>query len=186
MQPSRRELRSLPALIWAAFRGAWGAVVGLIGVAATVGAWFVSPQETVPLAWFVGLAMLCALLGVTLFEAARRALAYALKPLPKVRLAVDETASGGSVVLVLDESSLFSTGMAISLFIIEHNDYEIRLGSGYVDTIREDGRIQVRLVNFVKGRQAHIDKVRQNDATALKNARVKPFLPWDDRITSPE
>ena len=150
----------------------------MLGVLITAGAWFVAPTSNVPLPWFVALASVAVLVVMTLGEAARRALRFAARPLPNIRLAVDEVASGGGLVLVLDESSHFSTGIAVTLFIVVHGDYEARLGTGYVETIREDGRIQVRIVNLGSGHLEELQKVRLNDASVLKNLRVKPSLVW--------
>ena len=178
MQPSPRELRSLPRLLGAAFRSSWSAALGALSFAATVGAWFLGSGSNVPLFWFVALASISVLVAATLFEATRRAFENAARPLPDVRLAIDEASNGGGIVLVLDESPLFSISMAVSMFAIEHGDYEARLGTGFVDTIREDGRIQVRIVNLERGREDVLQRLRQSDAATLKNIRVKPFLSW--------
>jgi hypothetical protein len=161
--------------MWASFRGAAGAVIGLLGTIGTFAAWFVDPTQKIGLPWFVALTTVSLILAVTLFEAARRALRHAARPLPAVRLAVREDTSG-TIVLVLDGSPLFSTDLSVSVFAVEHEDYEAQIATGYVETVREDGRIQVRLVEIAVGRNEYIQNLLQNDMRILKKIKVKPYL----------
>lgn len=161
--------------MWASFRGAAGAVIGLLGTVGTFAAWFVDPTQKIGLPWFVALTTVSLVLTVTLFEAARKALSHAARPLPAVRLAVTEETTG-SIVLVLDGSPLFSTDLAVSVFAVEHEDYEAQIATGYVETVREDGRVQVRLIEIASGRHELIQNLLRNDMHILKKIRVKPYL----------
>ena len=177
VQPNPRELRSLSALIWASFRGIGGAVIGLFGVAGTFAAWFVRPTATVRLPLVVAILAASIIASVTLFEAARRALRKAARPLPRVRAAAAEnTPSGNSIVLVLDESPLFSAGILVTVFVVEHDEFESRIATGYVETVREDGRSQVRLTEVAPAKTAVLEAIERNDARVLSRLKVKPFV----------
>lgn len=141
MQTSSRELSTLSRLLWMSFRGTVGTFVGIVGLLASIAAWFIPGTSTIPLAVYVVTVVLCVAVIVVLLEAARIARLHAANPLPRVRLSLREgsTPAEGHVILILEPSPMFSHGLMASIFLLEQDHYERFVGHGVVQNVQDDG-----------------------------------------------
>ena len=104
------------------------------------------------------------------FGAKRRAALPAL-------LTVERWGDSGRLILVLRPSVLFSHESSVAIFHNE-NSVEHLLGVGYVETIQENGLIQVRIIHFVEpeGSQFWTRLIAKN-RDVLPQILVKPYVP---------
>jgi hypothetical protein len=57
------------------------------------------------------------------------------------------------------------------------NQYEYLIGIGIVSNIQDDGIIQITLDTCISGRDEEYEKLKKNDATIIRNVRVKSQVP---------
>lgn len=160
------------------FRGTIGTFVGVIGLLASIAAWFIPGTSTVPLALYIVTVVLCIAFIVILFEATRIARLHAANPLPRVRLSLRDGApsSEGHVILILEPSPMFSHGLLVSIFLLEQDHYERFVGHGVVQNVQDDGLIQIRIEGIVEGFQNMIADLEASKAQVLSRLRVKPYV----------
>lgn len=77
---------------------------------------------------------------------------------------------------LLEASELFSYGIMVS-FYYDDGDFEALIGLGIVEHIREDKRIQVRIVAPASGYEEIMERFKRNEAQVIKNVTVKPHVP---------
>jgi hypothetical protein len=62
-------------------------------------------------------------------------------------------------------------------FYYDDGDFEALIGLGIVEHIREDKRIQVRIVAPASGYEEIMERFKRNEAQVIKNVTVKPHVP---------
>ncbi|MAF31587.1 MAG: hypothetical protein CMF60_05225 [Magnetococcales bacterium] len=90
---------------------------------------------------------------------------------PKV-LTISSQIEHGQTVLLLDESSLFNVNIKVSIYKMV-DDIELHIGNGYVETIRSDKKIQIKITDTFND-DLWTDIVQKN-SDALKRTIVKPI-----------
>jgi hypothetical protein len=145
-----------------------------------MGAVFAGPS----LRWklvFTGIVLLSTLLLLALFtlaHAAYKGHKDAANVLPEIlHVAESNTFEQSELVCLLEPSELFSHGIFVSFYAIAEEGLEVLVGIGVVTNVQKDGKIQVALTDIVEGYKQEVDKLKRNDAVALKNTRVKNTVP---------
>ena len=81
------------------------------------------------------------------------------------------------VVCLLEQSELFSHGVAVSFYFKGDGGFEVLIGTGCVLNVQEDRRIQVGLNRAVEGQEATVGKLQGNNSDTLQRLIVKPNVP---------
>ncbi len=171
--------RSFLALLWESADATHIFAFGFVGLSVAFLAWYFLPKVCVPIILVVLLGAVWFILVVILGHAALKAFHFARKPLPAIRAAksVPRVYSQFKALLFVEPSDLFSTGSLVSLYLIEDGEFELLFGVGEVLIVQESGLIQVGLRDVLPEHADSISKLLANDATFLKNLRVKPSVP---------
>ena len=80
------------------------------------------------------------------------------------------------VVCLLEQSELFSHGVAVSFYFKGVEEFEVLIGIGHVLNVQEDRRIQVGLNRVVEGQEATVSKLQGNNSDTLQRLIVKPSV----------
>lgn len=150
-----------------------------LGLAVGLAAWIFGSDVRVPLVSVAIFGSVAVILGATLTHAVLVAHAAALKRLPRVRIAKVPPSSYRDVrvVLLLDESELFSVDALVAVYKIEDEDYEALVAIGRVLIIQDSGLIQIGVTNILPEAAESFEKVLRNEKSALKALIVKPHVP---------
>jgi len=70
-------------------------------------------------------------------------------------------------------------------FYHDDGDFETLIGLGIVEHIREDKRIQVKIVAPAAGYEDIMEKLKRNEAQILRSVIVKPHVPQSYLTLSP-
>ncbi len=170
-------------------RGFWGTVwLGLwkaqlvlgsiLAIVLAVALWILRPEQTVPIAWVVLLAVISVILVVGFGNAAYELFRKG-RTLPQVLSGrkIAPLAQETELLLLLEPSSLFAHDTWVSFFHIDGDNFERLIGVGSVVNIQEDGRIQVGMSQASLGYEEIIKGLTRNDSGLLKRTRVKPSIP---------
>ncbi len=71
---------------------------------------------------------------------------------------------------------MFSYGITVA-FYYDDGNFETLIGIGIVEHIREDKRIQVKIIAPSEGHEELMDRVKRNDNEVVRNVTVKPHVP---------
>ena len=82
-----------------------------------------------------------------------------------------------SVVCLLEQSELFSHGVAVSFYFKDAGEFEVLIGTGLVLNVQDDRRIQVGLKHIGNGQEATVSKLQENNSDTLQRLIVKPNVP---------
>jgi hypothetical protein len=151
-----------------------GVAVSVLGVVLGVVLWRVPPETTVSIAWPLsvgaGLLALCCLLA----EMLRASVAEGQMTLPRILSCLSDAVgvSSGRLLLV-EPSRLLGHGMAVSIYIMQ-NEFEILIGSGMVQNVQQNLRVQVAVMEAREGTDAIWDDIMANKADALKATLIRP------------
>jgi len=67
--------------------------------------------------------------------------------------------------------------MWVSFYRVDEQNVEVPIGLGTVINIQSDGRILLEVARVFPGHEEFAARVRDNNAGALENMRVKPYVP---------
>lgn len=167
--------KSFWGIVWLNFIKIQGPLLAIIGIAL----WFFSPQATVSLR----LLLLIVILGlVILFTLASTAYEFFTKSkqflfLPKVIRSKKITVNQKPyLIFLLESSELFSYDFYVSFYYLE-NEFEQLIAIGRVSNIQQDSRIQVEVIYLISGCEEILNRLANNDSTALEKTKVKPNIP---------
>lgn len=113
---------------------------------------------------------------VTLLHALAR-LSRSTGGLPQIRAGrppFDHTSA--TLVCVADPSDLFNIGIWVAFFRVTEEDIQEPIGIGSVVNEEDDGKIVLQMDRVFKEHEDFAERVRSNDAGALKKLRVKPYF----------
>ena len=163
---------------------AGGPFLVVFGIVLTIVVWQIDRDATIRL-WIT--LLVSGLLGtstVTFFKAARESFSARRSALPRVQVVVDASRdiSGGSVIILLEPSDLFSHNTLVSFYLRSGDGFERFMGIGKVRHVQEDGRIQAEILDWEK--EDVLMKLKANDSTILRRILVKPSVPdtYIDRV----
>jgi hypothetical protein len=100
------------------------------------------------------------------------------KGLPKLILVQQQTIAGEepAYFCLLEPSHLFSYGIMVS-FYHDDGNFETLIGLGRVEHIREDHRIQVKIMAAAAGYENMMEQLKRSESEILKKIAVKPNVP---------
>lgn len=164
---------------WTSAKRAYGALVVVLGIPVSFVFWLVHPESqiSVPLVLAIGFVLVG--LVCTLAHLAFSTLQRINQPLPRV-LQTRAQASREDVrgtICLLEPSTLFSHGTAVSFYFRNEDDFEILVGLGRVLNVQDDGRIQVEVGTIMRGQEGIMRDLEQNKKDMLARLRVKPTVP---------
>ena len=153
-------------------------MVSAISLFVMIGAFFWLDTKTVALRWVILVGTLTVFVVAILVDLTVRLSSAARASLPSARAGYPPSSpyDQGVGVLLLDPSDLFSQDAVVSVFS-RQNDFERLIGVGQVLTIQDNGLIQVVVLKDLGSDDKLWERLRSNDATALRDVLVKPSIP---------
>lgn len=124
----------------------------------------------------IGIVAIAVIVIVTLLHALAR-LSRSTGGLPKIRAGrppFDRTRA--TLVCVADPSELFNIGIWVAFFRVTEEDVQEPIGVGSVVNVEDDGKIVLEMARVFREHEDFAQRVRNNDAGALKKLRVKPYF----------
>ena len=166
-------------MFWRSARRAHGSLVAILSVPLALLLWIFSPTTQVPLGMVIIASTLGAAVLLTLAHMAYSAIQEFSGRLPRVIYSCKGTGAfeDHPVVCLLEQSELFSHGMAASFYFKGAGGFEVLIGTGCVLNVQEDRRIQVGLNLAVEGQEATVCKLQGNNSDTLQRLIVKPNVP---------
>lgn len=161
------------AEVYNSFRGTGGFVATAIGLALTVWGLLFPTPFLVDVRWLLGALVVAYIVMVTFSDLAKRALSSGYAA-PKVILGHKD---GDNFLLLLAPSNAFGNNSVVSVYHQE-SDFEIFIGLGRVNTVQQDGKIQV-LVLDRSNRDELWERICRPDKTLLAALIVKPTVPFE-------
>ncbi len=147
--------------------------------------WFWKPDIKIPLSIFMSfLAFVCLLtiLLVTMINVLwqKYKSEYEKKNnLPKV---VDVMTSRGTLILILNKSTLFAHGIYVSVYLNNNSGTESYIGAGRVRNIQENGLIQVQIIDWENDYERELREIEEKSEIVLSKILVRPYIN-EERIT---
>ena len=80
------------------------------------------------------------------------------------------------MIFLLESSELFSYDTIVSFYYLE-DEFEQLIAIGRVSNIQQDSKIQVEVIYLISDCKEILDRLANNDSTALEKTRVKPNIP---------
>jgi hypothetical protein len=164
-----------------------GGLMSVAGLVLGVVLWKVAPTTHVSLFSVLAVALPIGIGLVTLLIAFCLSTIHILKEiggldsanrvLPRV-VRVEKT--DNSILLLLESSSLFNTGLGVTLYVVKEKGFEASFGIGRVINVQENGMIQVEVSGFQPKNDLFVEKITKNDTKSLKQVLVKPHVMYDD------
>ena len=163
---------------WRSTRKSYGALVAIFSMPVTLLLWYFPTTTRVPLGIVIVVGTLAIAILLSLSHMAYSAIQEVSGRLPRVMHSRKGTGGFKDVVAVclLEESTLFSHGMAVSFYFKDSAEFEVLIGTGIVINVQDDRRIQVGLRRVAKGQEDAVDELQSNNADALRRLIVKPYV----------
>lgn len=135
-------------------------------------------NKSISLDWAIPLFVALLVLLLTICKSAFELFESSTTSLPKLlivkELRTEEEPS--NFLCLLEPSELFSHGIMVS-FYYDDGNFETLVGVGIVEHIREDRRIQVRIMAPAVGYEDTMERLKRNEVEVTKNITVKPHVP---------
>ena len=175
-----RKPKSFGGVLWFSFLDIKGPVLWMIAfVLATLFRIFPLNQE-VSLNWIIPAALFTVVLLFTVLKAGYDLFIQSKNALPMV-LSVKEVQIPGETptyLCLLDASELFSYGIMVS-FYYDDSNFEVLIGLGIVQHIREDKKIQIKIMGTEAGYEDVMARFKKNEGETVKKIIVKPHIPQE-------
>jgi hypothetical protein len=157
------------------YRKVGGYILTLLGFLLGIWSVFVAgpPVPQVDLRWVLAVFIIAYIVSATCIDMAARALKAG-----DSEAAVLLTRNDGPELLVLLSPSRAFGNNAVVSFYQRADEFEIFIGTGRVDTIRKDGKIQVSVLDKA-GKDDVWEKIRSTDKAMLPSLLVKPSFPFE-------
>ena len=174
-------------MFWRSARRAYGGLVAVLSLPLAIFLWIFPPTTCVPL----GMIIVASTLGISILLTLAH-MAYSLiqelsDQLPRV---IHSREGAGAfknhpVLCLLEQSELFSHGVAVSFYFKDAGEFEILIGTGLVLNVQDDRRIQVGLNQVAEGQEVTVRKLQEGNSDTLQRLIVKPNVPafvMDSRV----
>ncbi len=180
-------------LIWQSFLEIQGLWIGFLGVCITLILSRFPFKTSIPLDLVIIIAFFSLLFLFTLLQAVNKAFRYNKKlkaeleqlketnetivneikrsRIPKI-IRVQKDQDQG-ILCLLESSELFVTGIIVSFYYIDEDEYERFIGGGFVKNIQSDGKIQAVIDQPYEVYQEVLDKLANNDHNVLERTKVR-------------
>jgi hypothetical protein len=170
--------KTFPGLLWRSFLDIKGPLLWLITFALAV-LFRLSPlKASIALDWGIPLVLILVVVILTLGKSAYELFEFAFKGLPKILVVQQENIGEEepSFLCLLEPSELFSHGIMVS-FYHDDGNFETLIGLGIVQHIREDKRIQVKIITAATGYEEIMERLKGSESEVIKKITVKPNVP---------
>ena len=166
-------------MFWRSAGKAYGGLLTILSGPLALLLWISPPTTQVPLGIIIVASMLGVAVLLTLGHMAYSAIQEPQGRLPRVILSRKgiDAFEDYCVVCLLEQSDLFSHGVAVSFYFKDSGEFEVLIGIGLVLNVQDDRRIQVGLEQVAKGQNATVDKLRESNSETLQQLIVKPNVP---------
>ena len=156
---------------WWSTRRSYGALVVILSMPLALLLWYFPPTTRVPLGMVIVTGTLGIAILLTLAHMAYSAIQELSGRLPRV---IHSRKGPGAfedylVVCLLEQSELFSHGVAVSFYFKDSGEFEVLIGIGLVLNVQDDRRIQVGLRQVAKGTRG----------SSLRKPAQVPHCVWD-------
>jgi len=171
--------KTFSGLLWHNFLDIKGPLLWLITLGLAVLFRLVPLKASIGLDWAIPLMLILLVVILTLGKAAYELFEFAFKGLPKIIVVQQQQKIGDeepSFLCLLEPSELFSHGILVS-FYHDDGNFEKLIGVGIVEHIREDKRIQVKIIAPAAGYEDLMERLKVSESELLKNVTVKPHIP---------
>lgn len=186
-------MRHFGADLWRSFNRVQGTLLAALGLLLAIGSFFYTPAAEVRFNWkWVAVAAPLVIAAcATFLDMLILARRMSYPRLPRVITAyfgqpVEGRDEDEETVLLLEPSDLFGFDGLVSIYHHQRlggadaRPFERRIGVGRVSNVQEDRFIQVTVLRFDPGQDAIWQRVRERDAAALSDIRVKPTVAYRD------
>jgi hypothetical protein len=186
-------MRSFGVDLWKSFKSVQGTLLSGLSLVLAVASFFYTPAAEVRFnwKWVAVVAPLVLAVGATFVDMLVTARRLSYPRLPRVISAYFErrtdTDTGDveeETVLLLEPSELFGYDGAVSIYYNQRlggadaRPFERLIGVGRVANIQEEKIIAVTVLRYGAGHDAIWSRIRDRDAAALSDIRVKPTVPF--------
>jgi hypothetical protein len=169
---------SFIGLLWESFLDIKGPILWLISFGLAISFRLFSDEGERSFGLGIGVVLFLVVVILTFAKAAYGLFKSATKGLPKL-IVVQQQKIGNeepSFVCLLEPSELFSHGIMVS-FYHDDGNFETLIGLGIVEHIREDKRIQVKIIAPATGYEEIMQQLQRSESEVLKKVTVKPNVP---------
>ena len=156
--------------LYYAFRRVHGYLIAIVGIAMSLVSFYFVTSDTVLVKHLIPFAIMVLIIVFTLLDLSYNLYVERTKVLPKVRQAKSPQSINKPAIawLLLDQSPVFGHESLISVFY-EDGDFEVLVGSGFIQTVQENGLVQVLVTdNFNDTDPEFWEKVCGNDQNIQK------------------
>jgi hypothetical protein len=165
--------------IYEAFRRVNGYAFGLLGVILTTICYIWLPNKTISFQLLVPFGLFVLLLILTFVDCSYNCWKRLSNRLPRVIRSLPPSSlyPGTIAILFVDRSDFFSHDSTVSVYS-NQKDFELLIGIGVVNTVQQNGLIQVSVKNIGESNSAEIWKhILENNKDELESVMVKPSIP---------
>lgn len=135
-------------------------------------------KTTISLDWALPVILFLLVIVLTISKTAYGLFESVSKGLPKL-IVVQQRKIGDeepTFFCLLELSELFSHGIMVS-FYHDDGNFETLIGLGIVEHIREDKRIQVKIIAPATGYEETMERLKRSESEVIKKVTVKPNVP---------
>lgn len=183
--------KSFIGLLWHSFLDIKGPVLWSLSFVLAILFRIFPLNSAISLDWGIPLILSLLVVVLTIGKAAYDLFESTSKGLPKL-IVVQQHKIGNEepvFLCLLEPSELFSHGIMVS-FYHDDGNFETLIGLGIVEHIREDKRIQVKIIAPTTGYEGIMERLKRSEGEVLKKTTVKPNVPEYylrlSEVTSPQ
>lgn len=151
-----------------------GAILGLVGIAASVIVWFLAPDLNIKIAWLWVASTVFLVIIWLLIATCKRLNEKPAQYLPRALTALENNGISKNPIIILERSDFFGHGSLVTVFYVNDHDIELQVGSGQVATIQMDGKIQVEIDRWSENHRDKLEALMSRSKDALLRTLVKP------------
>jgi hypothetical protein len=141
--------------------------------------WLWGPDTKFSAAWVLLVISFLVVIVLAMTRAVVLAHAEHSDPFPRVKAGRSESGPDGlnTITLLVAPSPLLAVDSFGSVQYESDEGFQVLVAACYVETIRADRAIQVRIISVVPGQEAVVEKIGHNDAAVLRRLIISPSLP---------
>lgn len=169
--------KNFGGFIWERFKH-HGVLISLIAILSGMLTYNFVPNKNVRLGLVIPFGIIFIILLVVFVDAAYEGFKKNKNILPRIICVKPYLKENKKIHLfLLTPSNLFSNDIWVSFYYYS-DEYEQLIGSGRVFNIQDDNKIQVLLINTLKGHEETVKKIVNNNKLYLDKTKIKPNIPF--------
>lgn len=173
-----KSSKTFAGFLWYSFLDIKGPLLWLITFSLAVLFRIFPLNKMISLDWIIPIGLFCLVIIITIGKAAYDSYTSNSRGLPKLILVREYPVPNESpmYLCLLEPSDLFSHGIMVS-FYYDDGNFEILIGLGMIQHIREDKKIQIKIIAPVAGHEDLMERIKKNEGEVIKRVIVKPHVP---------